>query len=63
MNYAALVQSLLTLSISATPSRKSGATDPTPLSGERLLQLSWSHLVELVRLVATTALESRVLVS
>jgi DUF1016 N-terminal domain len=38
------------LPISATPSRKSGATVPTPLSGERLLQLSWSHLVELVRL-------------
>lgn len=38
------------LSISATPSRKSEGTDPTPLSGERLLQLSWSHLVEFVRL-------------
>lgn len=40
----------LRLHISATPSRKSGSTDPTPLSGERLLQLSWSHLVEFVRL-------------
>jgi predicted nuclease of restriction endonuclease-like (RecB) superfamily len=38
------------LPISATPSRKSGATDPAPISGERLLQFSWSHLVELVRL-------------
>jgi predicted nuclease of restriction endonuclease-like (RecB) superfamily len=38
------------LSISATSSRKSEATDPTPLSGERLLQFSWSHLVELVRM-------------
>jgi len=37
-------------SISATPSRKSEVTDPTPLSGERLLQFSWSHLVELVRM-------------
>ena len=37
------------LSISATPSRKPEATDPTPLSGKRLLQFSWSHLVELVR--------------
>ena len=37
-------------SISATPSRKSEATDPTPLSGERLLEFSWSHLVELVRM-------------
>jgi predicted nuclease of restriction endonuclease-like (RecB) superfamily len=36
--------------ISATPSRKSGATAPTPLTGEHLLQFSWSHLVELVRL-------------
>ncbi len=38
------------VSISATPSRKSDAADPTPLSGERLLQFSWSHLVELLRL-------------
>jgi len=36
--------------ISATPSRKSGATTPTPLTAEPLLQLSWSHLVELDRL-------------
>ncbi len=36
--------------ISATPSRKSKVTDPTPLSAEQLLQFSWSHLVELVRL-------------
>ncbi|MFN0315110.1 MAG: YhcG family protein [Burkholderiales bacterium] len=37
-------------SISATPSRKSATDAPTALSGERLLQFSWSHLVELVRL-------------
>jgi len=36
--------------ISATVSRKSEPAGPTPLSGERLLQFSWSHLVELVRL-------------
>jgi predicted nuclease of restriction endonuclease-like (RecB) superfamily len=36
--------------ISATVSRKSELQRPTPLSGEQLLQLSWSHLVELVRL-------------
>lgn len=38
------------LEISATPSRKSVATTPSPLPNDRLLQLSWSHLVELVRL-------------
>jgi predicted nuclease of restriction endonuclease-like (RecB) superfamily len=38
------------LEISATPSRKSEAAVLTPLSGEHLLQFSWSHLVELVRL-------------
>lgn len=38
------------LPISATPSRKSVATGPTLLSGERLLKFSWSHLVELVRI-------------
>jgi len=39
----------LRVHISATASRKSGATTPIPLTAERLLQLSWSHLVELVR--------------
>lgn len=35
--------------ISATPSRKSGAADPSPLTGEHLLQFSWSHLGDLIR--------------
>jgi predicted nuclease of restriction endonuclease-like (RecB) superfamily len=35
--------------ISATPSRKSPAKEPAKLSPEILLRLSWSHLIELIR--------------
>jgi hypothetical protein len=45
------------LPISATPSRKSEAAKPTPLPGERLLQLSWSHLVEQSHLVELVRLD------
>lgn len=38
------------LSISATPSRKSATRRPTPLPATKLLELSWSHFVELIRL-------------
>jgi predicted nuclease of restriction endonuclease-like (RecB) superfamily len=36
--------------ISATVSRKSSLDLPTPLSPERVLQFSWTHLIELLRL-------------
>ena len=36
--------------ISATLSRKSKVKQPTPLSPEPLLRLSWSHLIELIRI-------------
>jgi predicted nuclease of restriction endonuclease-like (RecB) superfamily len=37
-------------SISATPSRKFGHPAPSPLPVKALVQLSWSHFVEMVRL-------------
>lgn len=37
-------------SISATPSRKSAIRGPKPLPTEYLLRLSWSHLVEFIRI-------------
>lgn len=36
--------------ISATPSRKSAMHEPKPLPTEYLLRLSWSHLVEFIRI-------------
>jgi predicted nuclease of restriction endonuclease-like (RecB) superfamily len=46
-----VIGELAALSISATPSRKSDAADlPTPLTPEQILRLSWTHLIELLRL-------------
>ncbi len=43
---------LAALSVPTTPSRKSADADsfPTPLTPEQILRLSWTHLIELLRL-------------
>jgi len=41
---------IVPLSLLSVPSRKLGKAGPTPLRSETLLRLTWSHLVELLRL-------------